>query len=429
MSFSSLLRAAGALGCLLGCLSASVADAQERPPHDALVARLQGFTRGDMRVFEPLLAHGTVGLVEFGRGELLPGVHLLADVHAPASTVAQVLAHPERYPDFMPAVSSVNVRERQGQNIGYEWQWRTSVFTLGGRSMLTLYSPPAGQERRGYRVVVEQSDGDLGRGRQVWRVLPTGPDSCRVSFSSRIDLRGANAVTRQMSNVGRSLSRSITMALGLASISRVQGLAEQRASYTRPPLGEGMHRPDIDVRRFEPYLRRGDIVLVEGAGEQVRQSVVLTRYNRTEAQVRSIMLDPVRFASALIHGSSATITGGDTSEGLEFDWNVDRPLVGTGGHMRLREIDPHLVELHALGGALDGGTWRFETGRLPSSATYVLGWAAFDVGDANFLIRAMLDADESFRGGLSSAAVVMLSRALRITVNRIRPTGIHARMQ
>ncbi len=417
-----------ALSLAFGASSAA-AQPEAPPPHDALVAPLRGFTRAEMTRVEPLLGYGPVGLIELPTPPTLPAVHLLADVEAPARVVAEVLSHPTRYPEFMPAISSVNVRERSGDTMAYEWQWRTSLFTLGGQAMLTLFAPPPGQERRGYRMVVEQNGGDLGHGRQVWRVIPLGPDRCRLALSARIDLRGANAVTRQMENVGRSLSRSITLATGLAALTRTQAEAERRVGHTRPPASEGMHRPNIEVRALEPLLRRGDLVVIESSGASLRQSVVLTRYNRTEAQVRGIMLNPEAFAQALIQGSTATLTGEPTTDGVEFDWNVDRPLVGTGGHMILRERGPHLVELEALEGAMDGGRWLFETGMLPSRATYVLGWAEFDVGDANFLLRAMLDADESFRGGLSSAAVVMLARALRNRVNREPPTGVHLHMQ
>lgn len=414
---------------LLALAVAAPAQAQEPNPHDALEAPLHGFRRAEIARVAPLLRHGVVGLIALPGGPALPGVHLLIEIEAPASVVADVISHPERYPDFMPAISSVDIRERHEGTLAYEWHWQTSLFNLGGQAMLTMFSPPRGQERRGYRMVVEQNGGDLGHGRQVWRVIPVGPNRCRIAYSARIDLRGANAVTRQMRSVGRSLSRSITLATGLAALSRVQAEAERRVGHHRPPPGTGLHRPQIEVGTLEPLLRRGDVVLVEASGTQLRQAAVLTRYTRSEEQVRGLMLDPVRFAQALIHGSEASLTGEPGPDGIEFDWRVNRPLVGTGGHMILRELSEHLVEMEALEGAMDGGQWIFETGALPSRATYVLGWADFDVGDANFLLRAMLDADEGFRAGLSSAAVLMLARAMRLRVAREPATGIYRGMQ
>ena len=76
------------------------------------------------------------------------------------------------------------------------------------------------------------------------------------------------------------------------------------------------------------------------------------------------------------------------------------------------------MHLDATAGALDGGQWRFETQRLRSGGTAILGWASFDVRTANFLIRAIVDADAALGPGLNAATILMMSRALRIRVAR-----------
>lgn len=415
------------LSLVFALLFSSLASAQEsRPSHDALEAPLRGLSRADLRHVEPLLDQRIFGLVEQREGELLPGIHLAARVHAPSSEVAALLSEPTRYPELMPALSAVTMRESTGQTRGFSWQWRTSVFTLGGDAMITVYRPRPGQERRGFRIVIERTEGDLGHGREVWRVLPRGPGESLLLLSTRMDIRGANPVTRQLQNA--ALSRSINLAMSFGMLLRVQEAAEDAAGWVAPALGEGIHRPALDVDVFEPMLRRGDVLLVEARGAEMRQAAVLTRYNRTEAQVREIMLNPVAFAQALIQGSSATIRE-QTEEGTCFDWRVDLPIIGTGGAMILRETEARLVELEATGGALEGGRWQFETTRLPSGATGVLGWASFDVGTASFLLRAIVDADESFRTGLSAATQIMFARALRIRLRHVPPTGIHRHME
>ncbi|MEC7525179.1 MAG: SRPBCC family protein [Myxococcota bacterium] len=408
-------------------LSPAAALAQTpRPAHDALEAPLRGFSRAELRRIEPLLDQGIFGLVETREGELLPGIHLAARVHAPAEAVTALLAEPTRYPEIMPALDAVTMREETGQTRGFSWQWRTSVFTLGGDAMITVYRPRPGQERRGARIVVERTEGDLGHGREVWRVLPRGPRESLLLLSTRMDIRGANPVTRQMRNA--ALSRSINLAMSFGMLLRLQEAMEAEAGWRPPALGDGLHRPRIEPAAFEAMMRRGDLLLVEARGDAMRQATVLTRYNRTEEQVRGIMLNPVAFAQALIQGSSATLTE-ETEDGTRFDWRVDLPLIGTGGAMILREREDAVVELEATDGALAGGRWEFETTRLPSGATGVIGWASFDVGTANFLLRAIVDADESFRTGLTAATQIMFARALRIRLRRVPATGIHRHMR
>ncbi len=129
------------------------------------------------------------------------------------------------------------------------------------------------------------------------------------------------------------------------------------------------------------------------------------------------MLDPVAFTQALIAGSRATIRE-RTDNLVRFDWGVDLPIIGTSGAMTLREQQDRVIDLDAVSGAMAGGHWRFVTQPLSGNATGVLGWASFDVGTANFLLRAIVEADAGFRPGLSAATEIMMARALRIRLTR-----------
>lgn len=410
----------------LALLSAASAEAQETlPPYDALRAPLNPLTTRDLARLEPLMALGVAGVVEHDMPPLLPAIHYAVRIDAPPETVAAIVTQPEHFPELLPAVSEVIIEERRGDSVAYHWQWQTSVFSLGGRAMLTTYAPPASQRERGWRVVVERTEGDLGHGREVWRIRPTADGGTILALSTRMDLADANYVTRQMPNSGRSLSRSITMTTALAMVIRIQAEAEQRAG--RPPrvLDTELRRPPIDVRPIEPMLAHADIVLIEAAGEQFRQSAVITRYPRREAQVRSVMGDPVAFSEALIQGSTATVTGQPAPGVVAFDWRYDMPLVGASGSMVMRERDDRVLELDATEGSMRGGQWRFETARMPSGATIVLGWAHFDVAEGNFVLRAICEADPTFHVGLGASTEIMMARAVRIRIDRIPEAEDH----
>lgn len=378
---------------------------------------LRGFSAAELTRLEPLLERGIVGLVELAQGDVVPAVHLAARVNAPADRVRDLVVQPSGYPSFMPAVSEVVEHERHGDALAFSWRWRTSIFTLGGDATLTRFDPPAAQRERGSRVVVERTRGDLGQGREVWRILPQGPDRSLVLVSTRMDLRDANYLTRQLSTAALSLSRSINLAMGLGMLTRIRLEAERQVGWERPHVEEELTRPSVELARLDALLQRGDLVLVELNGPDLRQATMVSRLPHAEAAVRAIMLDPVAFAQALIAGSRAEVRD-RSEEGVRFDWAVDLPLVGTGGTMVLREDEDRTVLLDAVGGALSGGSWRFITRPLASGATAVVAWARFDVGSANFLLRAVVDADASLRPGLSAATEVMMARALRIRLDR-----------
>jgi hypothetical protein len=388
-----------------------------RAQSSAVEAPLRGFTTAELNRITPLLDHGIVGLVELAQGDVVPAIHLAAHVEAPAEVVRDVLANPSAYPSFMPAVSEVVEHEAHESSVAFTWRWRTSIFTLGGDATLTRLDPSASERERGYRVMVERTRGDLGQGREVWRVLPQGPRRSLVLMSTRMDLRDANYLTRQMAHASLSMSRSINLSMGLGMLTRVRMEAERRAGYERPSVDAALARPPLDAVSLDPLLRRGDVVLVEVNGAELRQSSVVTRLPHPEQTVRDMMLDPVSFTQALINGSSAVVRE-RTDDGVRFDWAIDLPLIGTGGTMTLREAEDRVIHLDAIGGAMNGGAWRFATRPLPGGATAVTGWASFDVGSANFLLRAIVDADASLRPGLSAATEVMMARALRIRLER-----------
>lgn len=383
----------------------------------AVETPLRGYTTAELNRIRPLLEHGIVGLVELNQGDLVPAIHLAARVEAPAEVVRDVLARPSGYPTFMPAVSEVVEHQAHERSVAFTWRWRTSIFALGGDATLTRLEPSPAERERGYRVMVERTRGDLGQGREVWRVLPEGAGRSLVLVSTRMDLRDANYLTRQMAHASISMSRSINLSMSLGMLTRVRMEAERRAGYARPSVERELTRPPLDPVRLDPLLRRGDVVLVELDGTELRQSSVVTRLPHAEDRVRAMMLDPVSFTQALINGSRAEIRGRDET-GVRFDWAVDLPLIGTAGTMRLSEDDERVIHLDAVGGAMNGGTWRFATRPLPGGATAVTGWATFDVGSANFLLRAIIDADASLRPGLSAATEVMMARALRIRLDR-----------
>jgi hypothetical protein len=389
----------------------------QEPAPEALELPLRGFTPEELELVEPLLEHGIAGLVELPHGRTLPGIHLAAIVEAPADAIADLVSRPADYPRYMPAVSEVVERDRHEQSVAFTWHWRTSIFSLGGDAMLTRFSPRPSERARGHRIVVERTGGDLGMGREVWRIVPRGPNRSLVLLSTRMDLRDANYITRQMGNAAMSLSRSINLSMAFAVLSRTRLEAERARGFARPEVEATLHRPAIDLDRIEPLLHRGDVLLVETNGLAPIQTSVATRVPHAEDRVRQIMLDPVAFTQALISGSQASVRQREGTS-TEFDWSVDLPLVGTSGTMSLAEQADRTIHLDATGGAMRGGRWRFETRPARGHATTVLGWASFEVADANFLLRAIADADAGFRPGLSAATEVMMARALRIRLMR-----------
>ena len=399
--------------------SAPHLHAQPPKEYDARTERLPGLTKADLGLLEGQLQNGPVGLIEFAdtdEGEL-PGINLAAIVHAPASTLVALVQKPEAYPRFMRTLDEVEIVHRNAGAVVYDWRWQMSLLSLEGRNAMTVYPPPPARPELGHRVTIDSQSGDFGVGRMSLRVLPRGAQESLLVVSMRLDLRTANYVARRLARAARSINRSANMALAYTMLLSFRREAEARARYTPPaPATTALHKPAFDARGALPLLVRGDLVLLDMSGDRLNQISVFGLINRQRSLVREVMVDTDAFGSALMPGSEAVVV--DRRDGVTtFDWDIDLPLVGVSGRMRMREGDP-VVAVDAIDGALRGGRWNFETVELAREATMITGWARFDLRNTSWFLRALTDADPYLGHGMSAASQVMLMRALRSRANK-----------
>ena len=396
---------------------------------EAETARLGLLSTDDRRALSPHLARGPVALVEFSEETELPAIIFATRVDAPAERVARVIANPTAYPRFMPALDAVQVQSRRDQMTAYDWTWRTAVFTLRGSAVMTAYPAPRGRRDRPYRIEIRNTGGDLGVGRQMWRVYPEGPSRSLVVFSSRLDMRDANYVTRQIGRQ-RSINRTVNLSLAYVMMMGIRGEAQRVAGTARAPAQSGsppLRKPDVDIFELRSLLFRGDLVLMDMEGERLDQVAVVGRLAAPLPPTRAVMEDPRAFGPALIPGSYANVVREEGNE-IDFAWGVDIPLVGTSGKMRMTNDDRIRVE--AIEGALTGGEWLFETPVYEWGEACVLAWGRFDPRDSNWLIRMLVDGAPELGHGIQAGTELMVVRAIRSrTQDRVDEERAQARAE
>jgi hypothetical protein len=404
-------RATIALLCLLWV---NPLHAQPKPVYDARTGRLQSLTKADLEPLEAHLQAGPVALVEFADtdGGELPAIHVATIVHAPAATLVGLIQKPEAYSKFMRTLDEVDVVDRKSDGVVYDWRWNIALLSLRGRNAMTWYLPPAERPEVGYRITIDSQSGDFGTGRISFRVLPRSDHESLLVISMRLDLRTANYVARKLALAAHSINRTANMALTYALSLGFRHEAERRVGYhTAPPSAGPQLKPEVNLRAVLPLLVRGDLVLLDMAGDAINQVATIGLIYNQRAIVRKVMLDTDSFGSALMPGSAAKVV---SREGplTTFDWTIDLPLVGVSGRMTMRDGDP-VVTVDATDGALKGGRWNFETRAVNANATLTTVWASFDVRKSTWFVRALADADPYLGHGLTAASEVMLVRALR----------------
>jgi len=382
---------------------------------DALAARLGAFSPEERQLLMPYLAQGPVVLTEFqNRQTDLPAVIYAARIHAPAKTIAGVIGKPADYPRFMGALTSVDVKAVNGQMMAFDWTWGVTLFSLTGHNVMTTYP---GDSTRGYRFDIRTTGGDLGIGRVMWRVYPEGPHKSVVVFSSRLDMRDANYITRQLASEGNAVNRTINVAVAMVTLLEVKAEAERRAGtyidgrFAAKPL----RRPRVDMKALHGLLGRGDLVLLDLDGDRLQSVAVVGRAGASVGRVRRVMLDPEEFSKSLLHGTCAQVTE-RTHEGMKFEWEIPIPLLHVGGQMILRP-SPTVIAVDGISGTLSKGRWRFDTYRYPGGEAAVIGWATFDPSDSPKLIRKLIAGNTHFSHGFVAATQLAVMRSIRTRVH------------
>ncbi len=385
---------------------------------DASRARLGTFSESEREVLAPYLDRGPVVLTEFrNRQTDLPAVIYAARVEAPARVVAGVIAHPQEYPSFMQALESVNVKSVRGDMMAFDWTWGVTLFSLTGHNVLTAF--PADPER-GYRYDIRTTGGELGIGRVVWRIYPDGHERSLVVFSSRLDMRNANYITRQLASEGNAVNRTINVAVAAVTLLEVKTEAERRAGAgnAKKAKRKPLTRPAINMQALAGMLRRGDLVLMDLDGDTLHRVAVVGRAGASIGRVRRVMLDPEEFGQSILHGSCAEVVE-HSEEGLRFEWEIPIPLLHVGGEMILRP-SPTIIAVDGISGTLSKGRWRFDTHRYPGGEAGVIGWATFDPADSPKLIRKLIAGNTQFSHGFVAATQLAVMRSLRSRVHRLR---------
>jgi len=404
--------------CLLAWPGVAVEAENRIERVDASRARLGTLNEQERTLLAPHLARGPVLLTEFkNRQTDLPAVIYAARIEAPSRVVASVIAHPQEYPGFMQALQDVKIRSVRGNMIAFDWTWGVALFSMTGQNVLTAFP---GNPEDGYRFEIRTMGGELGIGRVVWRIFPDGPRRSLVVFSSRLDMRDANYITRQLASEGNAVNRTVNVAVAAVTLLEVKQEAERRANVPphRQVAPKPLSKPKVNMRALAGLLRRGDLVLMDLEGSTLQQVAVIGRAGTSIGRVREVMSDPEVFGQSMIHGSCAEIVE-RTAEGVRFEWSIPIPLLNVGGHMMLRQ-SPTVISVDGISGTLSKGKWRFDTYRYPSGEAGVIAWASFDPNDSPKLIRKLIAGNTQFSHGFVAATQLAVMRSLRGRARRNR---------
>ena len=380
----------------------------------AQTERLDGLSKADLTLLAPELARGPVALIEFADMERdqLPAVNIAVPIQASAEAVTRVLTDPAGFPKFMPTLDRVEIVAKHDNSVVYNWAFDLAILRMRGKNQMTIYPGRGPENARSTRVTIDSLEGDLGQGRMLFRVQPSGQNDSVLVVSLRLDLREANYVARQVAKAGRSVNRSANIALAFSMALHTQLEAERIEKRVRPARElNAVHKPEVGFARIAPLLKRGDLLLFEARDATLEQVSVLGVVSKNVDAVQEVMRDAKGFGSSLVPGSKAEVISKKDAV-TTFDWMIGLPLLGVSGQMRLQDEGQRLA-IEATSGALTGGRWWFEATPITAEASLVTGWARFDFKNSVWLLEKLVAADAYLGHGIAGASELMLLRAIR----------------
>ncbi len=380
-------------------LAPGLARAQAPPP------RLPN--PGELAAAKTLIDRGVVALVEPSPGPTKANILLLGKVRAPAKTAYQVVATPERYPEFMGALDEVEVTSRRGRALVYRWQWKMGGVHWRGLSAMAQ-APP-------HDIAVQIMRSDLGTGRFRWHFYPEPDGTSLIAESLALDLSSGHRVIRWLTGRGAAMSSSVTLTLGIVllegSRQRARQLAGSQAPARATPPTSPAGLSPAEVAALSPLLDRGAVVLLESNTDgSFRQAVVVEAIDAPRQRVLDVLHHPERWQAAVPVISDLEITGRH-GDAIDARIAMNLSIFEVDGTVRITPGSDG-VELRGTGGGLAQLRLRFRLTSLPDGRTVLQSTGRSRAAQAAFFLRQLVRSEPNFEHGLNSAAQLLFVRGL-----------------
>jgi ribosome-associated toxin RatA of RatAB toxin-antitoxin module len=191
-------------------------------PRGRRVVELHGLldpaARLDMRALDPLLARGTVALVESLPDGRLQQASIFAYVYTGRDRVFSVAADPGRYREFMSSVKESRVLKNEGRSIVYQLEVEVPLLNLNFTARATQTAP--------YSLRSRSIGGDLEDARFGWDMEAVRPDRTLVLYYVNSDARRTSWLLRRMIQREPYYEHGFNVATGLVTVRAVRARAE-----------------------------------------------------------------------------------------------------------------------------------------------------------------------------------------------------------
>lgn len=250
---SGRLEGLKALSIILALSVTSVASAKAHPAH------LSTLPADELLTLVPSLHGSDIALIEYDRKGSLKQLTTVTLVAAPPAEVRDVVAHPERYGQFVHNMSRSTVRQERGGTLVHDYKLDYTIASVWGSHRYVFLPPAPGM---GAAPIEMYDPEDNGTRHYRWEFL-TAPGG------TLLVLYGYTQIPTD-SIYGKLIRRAQTLEYGLALIPQMTlllAIKQQSEKLSKwPPPPTGGKQPDLDF-----LLARGTVAWMRRAGGRLAE--------------------------------------------------------------------------------------------------------------------------------------------------------------
>jgi hypothetical protein len=318
---------------------------------------------------------------------------------APPVTVRDVVAHPERYAQFVRNMSKSQAHANADGTIDYDYSIDYTVQTVEGRHRYVFLPNEEGQGA----PPIDMFDPDEGGVRHYrWEFVAVPGGTLLVLYGyMRIPLGGLlEKMLKRAPTLEHGLALITQMTLLLAMKTRAEQLVgAQPTPPAGPPPGLGF------------LLERGTVALFRTSGRRVSEISLIDRAVAPAATVLQVAGQPSewsRFVPSIAKSSAAGMSAGLPTAEVEqalplMSWDTRWGVLAQGSS----------VDLFGLEGDLQHGRLRWDVRGLPNGRSELVLRAVAQFDHGSVLMRQLYKLEPLFEYGVDVGLQLVLVRGIK----------------
>ncbi len=379
----------------------SLASAKPEP------APLQTLAQEKIRELSPLLAGADLSLIETTDKGHIKQITTVSFVGAPPAVVREVVAHPERYGEFVRSMDFSTAKTNPDGTIDHHYQLSYKFYTVEGRHRFVFLPPEPGF---GAAPIEMYDPDDNGVRHYRWEFVPAGEGTLLVLYGyTQIPVDGI---------LEKLMKRAPTTELGLGLITQMTFMLSmkdraQKIYGHKVPLPSG--KPN-----FTFLLERGTVAIFRAAGGELAEVDMIELVRAPTDVTMKVLSQPAEWKS-FIPSLDKTIhldPNRDGNAGVEIEQSI--PLMTWSTKFRYR-TGGNALDMLGEEGDLRNARLRWDAMPWSNGRTELVLRASESFEHGSVVLQTIYKIEPLFKYGVNVGLGLVLLKGITSRAEQLAP--------